>query len=527
MNTKVTETFTSELETEIAVIGLGYSGAAALRAATEAGADCIGIEAQREENYHSYGRDFGHINSTFLKSRGVPEVDPVDLFNEWMRRAGNRANPSLVMQFCQKSGKAFDWFTDMYTLEDLKDLHVAFWPCGGQKLKSAQGKNAIINGYRFWYGTAEFPEKMGWPGKPTITDCVKANIKTAQQAGARLFWSTEAIRLEKAEGRVIGVIVRRADGILHRIRTSKAVILAAGDFSGNYDLVDELCCDCVDICPPGKHLPPRLGRNGSGIRIGREAGGRLESRPLPTMGGNFLSMNAPYSYGAVWFNQNGERFCNEVFGGPELAGFAGNQMENSKIYCVFDEHILENELQWAFPSHGSFDENNPLQRNFMQRLLQLKEQPTIELKLPPPVPIPAMIYTGKTPEKLIQNAGLAGKTARNILCGIERYNTFCHQGKDEEFGRDPKLLDPLTDTLFLQVVEPMSLMLVTVGGFVTDGTQRVLDENYHTIEGLYATGNCCGRRFGIQYSTPISGVSIGIAVTLGREAGRNAANKSF
>jgi len=65
--------------------------------------------------------------------------------------------------------------------------------------------------------------------------------------------------------------------------------------------------------------------------------------------------------------------------------------------------------------------------------------------------------------------------------------------------------------------------MVTVGGLVTDGKQQVIDEYYKRIPGLFATGNCCGRRFGPQYSTPIAGVSIGMAVTLGREAGINAA----
>ncbi len=43
------------------------------------------------------------------------------------------------------------------------------------------------------------------------------------------------------------------------------------------------------------------------------------------------------------------------------------------------------------------------------------------------------------------------------------------------------------------------------------------------IPGLYATGNCCGRRWGVQYSTPIPGVSIGMAWTLGRLCGMHAA----
>ena len=206
-----------EIKTDIVVIGLGYSGTAALRAAAESGAACIGIEAQQEEKYHSYGRDFGHINSEFLKSRGVPEVKPDALFNEWMRRAGNRANPQLVMQFCRNSGAAFDWFTDMYTQEKLENLHVAFWPEGGKKLKAARGEAAAINGYHFWYGTAEFPDPMGWPGGPTITDCVKSNIKAAQSAGAQIMWNTRAVQLEKTAGRVSGVIVCLDDKAFCRI----------------------------------------------------------------------------------------------------------------------------------------------------------------------------------------------------------------------------------------------------------------------------------------------------------------------
>ena len=35
------------------------------------------------------------------------------------------------------------------------------------------------------------------------------------------------------------------------------------------------------------------------------------------------------------------------------------------------------------------------------------------------------------------------------------------------------------------------------------------------------TGNDCGRRFGIEYCTPIPGVSLGMAITLGRECGKS------
>ena len=62
--------------------------------------------------------------------------------------------------------------------------------------------------------------------------------------------------------------------------------------------------------------------------------------------------------------------------------------------------------------------------------------------------------------------------------------------------------------------------MVTVDGLWTDDHQQVYDQQLDVIPGLFATGNCCGRRFGVQYSTPVAGVSIGIAWTLGRELGK-------
>ena len=64
-----------------------------------------------------------------------------------------------------------------------------------------------------------------------------------------------------------------------------------------------------------------------------------------------------------------------------------------------------------------------------------------------------------------------------------------------------------------------------MGGLLTDENQNVLGQDFTPIPGLFATGNCCGRRFGPQYSTPTAGVSIGIAITLGREAGKEAAKQ--
>lgn len=63
-------------------------------------------------------------------------------------------------------------------------------------------------------------------------------------------------------------------------------------------------------------------------------------------------------------------------------------------------------------------------------------------------------------------------------------------------------------------------LLVTVSGLMIDEHQQVLDADFEPIEGLYATGNCSGGRFGFQYTTSLPGQSISMAQTLGHEAGR-------
>lgn len=514
---------------DIIVAGLGYAGSAALRAAQEAGVSVIGLESQLEERYTLFGRDVGHINSRFLHSRGIPEVAPNDLFDEWMRRAGNRANPGLVRQFCNKSGEAFDWYTDMFGLEGLKAVHVAFWPEGADKFKAAslKGDNRI-NGYRFWYGTAEFPDPMGWPGTPTLPACAKANLEKAQAAGAKLLFGMQAVQPVMDEERVAGVIAADREGLLYRFRANKAVILAAGDFGGDSDMLRDLCPDIADVLPPGGKLRS-MGRKGDGIRIGVWAGGRLESRPIPTMGGNGLVPMGMCNFGSVWFDERGHRFCNEVFGGTELAGFAGNQNGIREILAVFDEHALENELRWAVPAHGGFDSNiEGLAENLrtLTRYAYSGGAQPYTAKLRMPLGVQSAFY-GSTPEELAINAGLEKETAAALCRSIRRYNEMACAGADIEFGRDPKTLDPLTGMLFLQRIKTdmLGLVMVTGGGLLTDERQRVLGEDWKPVKGLYATGNCCGRRYGSQYSTPISGVSIGMAITLGREAGRMAADE--
>ena len=136
------------------------------------------------------------------------------------------------------------------------------------------------------------------------------------------------------------------------------------------------------------------------------------------------------------------------------------------------------------------------------------------------------MFCADTLPQLADCLGFTGRKKENFLASIARYNKFCETGRDEDFGKDPRVLLPLCKPpyyAFRRHAQIGNEFLATVDGLWTDERQNVLDMDKEPIPGLYATGNCCGRRWGVQYSTPIPGVSIGMAWTLGRLCGMHAA----
>ena len=525
-------------ETDVLVVGLSHSGSAAMRAAAEAGARTIGIEERTERKYRVVGMDYGHLNSRFLESRGVPKVDPIEYFNELMRRALGRANPGLLMRFCQNAGTAFDWYTD--TVEDFSSVRTPFWP-GSPKF------DGEMAGFHFWPGTAQFGQPGGrWgPGlaelgdemtldslveevktKPSLMGLARANQKKAIDLGGKTFFGMAAENILREEGRVTGILARDRDGALHLFRAGKAVILAAGGFNGDVDMLEELLPDYRDIFCGDETFQKGMMGTGMGVRLGVWAGGRLESGPIATMDGFYNTPRGVNAiHGLLWLDPYGKRFTNECFGDPVIAGMPGNQMKRGDYMNIFDSGILR-DLEWAVPAHEGFDYGDEshlaILKNGMEQALQAGKGGAVVRTLHHR----ERIVAGRNMEELLDNAGLTGVLRENVKNSILRYNELCRKGRDEDFGKDAKLLRPLEDwPLFLQFnpFTDVGRMMCTCGGLLTDETQNVLDHEYDPIPGLYATGNCCGRRFGPQYSTPTAGLSIGMAVTLGREAGKEAA----
>lgn len=145
------------------------------------------------------------------------------------------------------------------------------------------------------------------------------NLEKAEALGSQLHFSTTSIQPVMDGRRVAGIIAQAADGTYRRYLARKGVLLAAGGFSGNREMLEDLVTDIPDLLRDDQELPKFPGWKGLGHQIGVWAGGRLEPRPLPVMGGNYATVSGFTTYGILWLDREGRRFCNETFGGPELA----------------------------------------------------------------------------------------------------------------------------------------------------------------------------------------------------------------
>lgn len=203
---------------------------------------------------------------------------------------------------------------------------------------------------------------------------------------------------------------------------------------------------------------------------------------------------------------------------PRAQRLPDSRERRGKIISIYDSQYPE-QILTGFPGHQAFDYANEASVESLTASFVAAESAGTEGA--------DGWYSAGTLEELASYIGYDEEQTTTFLATVERYNELCANGVDEDFGKDPHFLYAVeTGPFYAHVTEPaLGHALVTTGGLITSNDQQVLDEYYQPIEGLYASGNTCGLRFGPAYITPIPGVSIGICITLGRELGRYLAAK--
>ena len=512
---------TETLEADIVILGAGHAGTAVARAAAEGGKSVLVAERQTEEKHMIFGNEVGTINSAFAVSKGAPVYDPLDFLTDWQLRTQNRSDPRLIRRFAQESGRALDWFLQPLDREFVDTITVFMCP-------PPPHYTPQINGLSNFIGTALFYGR-GCP----LSAAVRASQDRAKALGARFLYGCAGERLEKEEGRVTALLAKREDGSVVRLRAREAVVLAAGGCTANNEMVHDLYQELDELFGSDTNLRGMGVDDGSGIRMGVWAGGRVQPGPRAAMAPSVSFMAGQFSGTAfLRLNRDGLRYTNEGFMGAFGGGLQAARQPAGFLTAVFDSNWRE-ELNWQAPDHTNIDTNWTA---LMDRLeADMKNVEAHGIQGAPIHGTTNMQDEGKEPrgepilcagtlEELGTALGYSGKSLDNFLRSIARYNELCDLGVDTDFGKDPRQLHPIRKAPFFGVRKALPIPMgpmATLSGLVIDSSGRVLDTEGTPIPGLYAAGNNSGCRFAIQYSTPVAGVSIGMALTLGMLLGED------
>jgi hypothetical protein len=486
------------------------------------GASVAIIESQTEKAYTHIGGEVGVVNSRWAQDHGAYKINEEEFLREWTRRNMCRHNAKRANYFVRNSGRIFDWvITDMSPEWMAENSHVHSCP-------PKQTLQLEVSGWKFFLGTTIF-RKPTDPGPVwRWTEILKTHQVKSVADGAKWFFDHYAEICDVDDsGAVTGVVAKKSDGKYFRFNASKGVVLTAGDFNGNremlFDINDEYrhvyesfgILNPVEQSPDGTRGMGRMAsvsRDGSGIKMGVWAGGHVEVGPRAGMNTAFARVGAPGGPGFLLLNAIGERYCDEAAGGSEGAGYVSVRQPRGVITAYMDAN-WQKLTETMPPCHGAVDTAHILNYPALIK--------SINVCKPGPASGKSSLYCANTIEELIDYMGCyKGESKKKALSEIARYNELCEKGIDEDFGKDSNILklSALKTPPFYGSIgksDAIGAGLCQTTGLDTDADGHVLNSQLRPIKGLYAAGNNAGNRYIVQYSSPICGISLGMAMTEG------------
>jgi hypothetical protein len=557
---------------DIVILGSGHAGVGAAFSAIDEGLSTAVIEQQPWSAFVPddgsngggwYGCYIGHVNSKFLIEHGYGPYNTGEIVTEFTKRGGGRVMPDIIRTFVQNSGPMFDRYHEIYDMYEaerkandsnvfLKDTTVVingepvpdegyfdqsnmfeFPMCNIQTCALDVTYPLDAGGYKTWPGVVMF-----WGYQANGIEWVhKYIVKYAQDNGAEYFFEHTGVKLvTDASGVVTGLIAQDAEGNYKQFNASKGVLLASGDFVGNPEM-------CWALLNEGMEWAERAGstaedwsmagsRAGAGHKMACWLGAMIEPSPRGwmSMGGGVGGPwgNAPL----LQLDENGERMYNEA-SIPQM--YPTNLRLVSPAKCWVSDANWKETVGRAPLDHGAPDYG---QKDFWtDQVAQMDAltpgpEPTfiIGSNLAERKQMGGDVFCANTLDELADYLGYADAAKQTFLASIKHYNELCKSEMgDTDFGKEKSMMISLETPPFYGGVagggfggapHTATPMMVTMSGLLTDKHQNVLSKDWQTIKGLYACGNTLGGRFGMGYTTPFSGCSVGMAMTHGYTAAK-------
>lgn len=485
------------LDTEVLIVGGGIAGSATASSCVEQGLAVVVVE--KLETPRAIGLDYGLVNPSIIAEKGLEPADMYELTRDHIEKSCGACRVDKVYRFMSKSGEAGDWWID-------KAKSYGFEPqVMAMRSMSDHYKNNYI--VELWHEGVNLGEEE---------DCyapmaeMLAHVKDEVEAsGGEYRVKTKAVQLIKSDdGSITGAVCEGPDGYV-QINASKGVVLAAGDYAMDEEMLRYYTCLDYDSFDEDSFVMESTGE-GDGHKMGLWAGARMQDAPHPQM--LFLG----YAYGYLRVNKNGERYVNED------SGYTGGvnaqlQQPGASSYAIWDAKWPE-ELPESLKYGGGMSWDQDFRRIEDEWTPEREEANAFSWEAED-----GLLVQADTLDELADAMGLGDEAKSTFLKTVERYNE-CAVSGDIDFGKRPELMYPIEKAPFYALKMCVE-SAVSVGGLVTNADSECLDDDGKVIKGLYAVGNNAGGLFAVDYNeVTIPGISIGRSVTFGYLLGKHLAD---
>lgn len=475
---------------DIVVVGAGTSGLVCANAAAERGAGVVVIASSagpvgRGGSIHAF-------NSRLMRKLGFAQ-DAARELREVMKCHSYLVDQDKWWLWARKSGEAMDWLAE--------------------KMERAGYRSVIEMGNTDPEGIMTMhPGSHSWLGGNIKTAgqsqqlVVNVLARAAQARGARIFYNTTAVQLVRENnntGRVRAVIAKTPDGAYCAYEGAKAIVLATGDFKDE-EMVEKYCPWMLPLVKGGAGI-----YSGDGHKMALWVGAAWQKvvPNAPMLMGGAGPGTQPYrAFTGLVVNNNGERFGNE----DSLVSFAGaaQMLQPSfTVHAVWDSAYAERAAPWT-PVGSYYGGPSEIP---VQSVIEGWED-SVKTRM--------MVRAGTIDEL----AGKLGIPAAALKAATEKYNRFCRNRADEDFGKRPGLLIPVERPPFYGETSRSPWLLCISGGLRTNLKMQVLDRNEKAIPGLYAVGTIVGDMYAGIYTFLEPGHNLGAnCLTFGYLAGKEIA----
>ena len=525
---KVTKT----VDVDVAVVGCGVAGVAAVRSIAEDGGKVAAFEKADGPQCRSgeYAVINGNVQAKWGRNTWTREqID--EIIDSHMVESTYRCKRSIMSKWAHNIGETFDWWVeanpDLYYAETTRSA-----------IPDENANNFLIP---IFY---PLPEHYDWkqerfPCYPTSVEflpnqsvTVNANMQKAVDTGnVDTFYGCFVEKLIMEDGRCVGLYARdAATGEYIKCNAAKGVILSTGDYSQNTKMLQHFCPEVIEnniqCLFTNVDVEGSFTNQGDGIQLGMWAGAQVQQSHAPMIhhmggGADLSGVGVMGNAGFLNLDLNGKRFMNEDLPGQQLE----NQIElqkNRESWQIFDSNWPQ-QLPYMPAAHGGAcyyedyaseaegPKNNTTYRNYKS-----------------PYQLEAAVADGRavkadTLEELVAKIYPDDTAAQQTaLESIQRYNQLAKDGYDEDFHKPASRMWALENGPFYADKFTTALLLVCIGGLESDENCHTFDADRNVIPGLYVAGNVQGNRFATEYPIGLKGVSHSMAMYYGYVAGKNA-----